>query len=348
MASRRASRKRVSVAAVAGDCFSNRFQGPVNGAESRKYNRPEAPLPLRFQGCRTASRRCRAMPSPALIREADGDVPPPVLMPGRHEFRPRMHFLFRFHAASRFRPLRGGEASSAGNGAMRGMRQRATPGRGGARSDGGERRLVVVESPAKARTIGQFLGDGYRVMATRGHVRDLPAKAGSVKPEEGFAMVYETGKGRGADARRDGEGAPPGRCPGAGDGSRPRGRGGREGRVISIGREYAAEHSGEGHAGMFEERRCVIGRLAVAGRAAARRGGRAPQRSFVSGGLSVGPVRSATPGPRRDAGSSQNPCGWFPRRARPRRTSPDSPRCTASGWTPARSIGAEAIEAVTA
>ena len=54
---------------------------------------------------------------------------------------------------------------------------------------------MVVESPAKARTIGQFLGDGYRVMATRGHVRDLPAKAGSVKPEDGFAMVYETGKG---------------------------------------------------------------------------------------------------------------------------------------------------------
>ena len=54
---------------------------------------------------------------------------------------------------------------------------------------------MVVESPAKARTIGQFLGGGDRVMATRGHVRDLPAKAGSVKPEEGFAMVYETGKG---------------------------------------------------------------------------------------------------------------------------------------------------------
>ena len=32
-------------------------------------------------------------------------------------------------------------------------------------------------------------------MATRGHVRDLPAKAGSVKPEDGFAMVYETGRG---------------------------------------------------------------------------------------------------------------------------------------------------------
>ena len=68
---------------------------------------------------------------------------------------------------------------------------------------------------------------------------------------------------------------------------------------------------------MFEERRCVIGRLAVAGRAAARPGGRAPQRSFVSRGLPVDPARSATPVPRRDADRSQNPCGWFPRRARP-------------------------------
>ena len=54
--------------------------------------------------------------------------------------------------------------------------------------------VVVVESPAKARTIGTWLGKGYRVMATRGHVRDLPSKAGSVKPDEDFAMVYETGK----------------------------------------------------------------------------------------------------------------------------------------------------------
>ena len=37
-----------------------------------------------------------------------------------------------------------------------------------------ERHLVVVESPAKARTLGRYLGDGYRVEATVGHVRDLP------------------------------------------------------------------------------------------------------------------------------------------------------------------------------
>ena len=56
------------------------------------------------------------------------------------------------------------------------------------------RLVVVVESPAKAKTIGAWLGPSCRVMATRGHVRDLPAKAGSVDPGDSFAMVYETGK----------------------------------------------------------------------------------------------------------------------------------------------------------
>ena len=76
----------------------------------------------------------------------------------------------------------------------------ARSGRRGAR-DGGSpktkrssRHVVVVESPVKARTIGGYLGRDYRVIATRGHVRDLPAKAGSVKPGDGFAIVYETGK----------------------------------------------------------------------------------------------------------------------------------------------------------
>ena len=59
---------------------------------------------------------------------------------------------------------------------------------------GGATHVVVVESPAKARTIRKYLGARYPVFATRGHVSDLPAKAGSVKPEDGFAMVYETGK----------------------------------------------------------------------------------------------------------------------------------------------------------
>ena len=65
---------------------------------------------------------------------------------------------------------------------------------GGRRTQRGGRYVVVVESPAKAKTIGAWLGPPYRVMATRGHVRDLPAKAGSVDPGDGFSMVYETGK----------------------------------------------------------------------------------------------------------------------------------------------------------
>src|ERR1700741_1805294 len=51
--------------------------------------------------------------------------------------------------------------------------------------------IVVVESPAKAKTINKYLGPGYEVLASFGHVRDLPAKDGSVDPEADFAMVWE-------------------------------------------------------------------------------------------------------------------------------------------------------------
>jgi DNA topoisomerase-1 len=51
--------------------------------------------------------------------------------------------------------------------------------------------LVIVESPAKAKTIEKYLGADYRVLASYGHVRDLPPKDGSVKPDEGFAMDWE-------------------------------------------------------------------------------------------------------------------------------------------------------------
>jgi DNA topoisomerase-1 len=53
-------------------------------------------------------------------------------------------------------------------------------------------KLVVVESPAKAKTIEKYLGTGYRVLASYGHVRDLPPKDGSVDPDDGFAMEWET------------------------------------------------------------------------------------------------------------------------------------------------------------
>ena len=51
--------------------------------------------------------------------------------------------------------------------------------------------VVVVESPAKAKTINKYLGSGYQVVASYGHVRDLPAKSGSVRPDESFAMDWE-------------------------------------------------------------------------------------------------------------------------------------------------------------
>ena len=51
--------------------------------------------------------------------------------------------------------------------------------------------LVIVESPAKAKTIEKYLGKDYRVLASYGHVRDLPARDGSVDPDAGFAMEWE-------------------------------------------------------------------------------------------------------------------------------------------------------------
>ena len=53
--------------------------------------------------------------------------------------------------------------------------------------------VVIVESPAKAKTINKYLGRGYKVLASYGHVRDLPAKDGSVRPDEQFAMSWEIG-----------------------------------------------------------------------------------------------------------------------------------------------------------
>ncbi|PJK31439.1 type I DNA topoisomerase [Minwuia thermotolerans] len=51
--------------------------------------------------------------------------------------------------------------------------------------------VVVVESPAKAKTINKYLGSNYKVLASFGHVRDLPSKDGSVLPEEDFSMTYQ-------------------------------------------------------------------------------------------------------------------------------------------------------------
>ncbi|KHS48312.1 type I DNA topoisomerase [Novosphingobium subterraneum] len=51
--------------------------------------------------------------------------------------------------------------------------------------------LVIVESPAKAKTIEKYLGPGFKVLASYGHIRDLPVKDGSVRPDEDFAMDWE-------------------------------------------------------------------------------------------------------------------------------------------------------------
>ena len=54
-------------------------------------------------------------------------------------------------------------------------------------------KIVIVESPAKAKTINKYLGSDYTVLASYGHIRDLPPKDGSVRPDEDFAMSWELG-----------------------------------------------------------------------------------------------------------------------------------------------------------
>ena len=53
-------------------------------------------------------------------------------------------------------------------------------------------KVVVVESPAKAKTINKYLGDDYHVLASYGHIRDLPPKDGSVNPDDDFLMLWQT------------------------------------------------------------------------------------------------------------------------------------------------------------
>ena len=56
-----------------------------------------------------------------------------------------------------------------------------------------QKNLIIVESPAKAKTLSKFLGPGYSVKSTFGHIRDLPKKGLGVDKEHGFKPTYEIG-----------------------------------------------------------------------------------------------------------------------------------------------------------
>ncbi len=65
--------------------------------------------------------------------------------------------------------------------------------------------VVIVESPTKATTINKYLGSDYKVLASYGHVRDLPPKDGSVRPDEDFAMDWIVTEGSEKNLRAIGQ-----------------------------------------------------------------------------------------------------------------------------------------------
>ncbi|HEV8453525.1 MAG TPA: toprim domain-containing protein, partial [Gemmatimonadales bacterium] len=100
------------------------------------------------------------------------------------------------------RPKRTVKAPKKIAGASRSVKRAKTrsggPGADGAGPGGRSRRpaLVIVESPTKAKTIGKYLGSGYDVRATVGHLRDLPTRELGVDVDNGFEPKYVTIKGK--------------------------------------------------------------------------------------------------------------------------------------------------------
>src|SRR5687767_1667451 len=86
-------------------------------------------------------------------------------------------------------------AASAARGRRKAAIESPDDGDDGAPPVGG-RSLVIVESPAKAKTIGKYLGRGYQVKATVGHVRDLPEKKLGIDIDNGFEPEYVTIAGK--------------------------------------------------------------------------------------------------------------------------------------------------------
>ena len=168
--------------------------------------------------------------------------------------------------------------------------------------------VVVVESPAKAKTINRYLGGGYTVLASFGHVRDLPPKDGSVRPDQDFAMDWES------DARGDKQvGAIAKALKGAKTlvsrhrpGSRGRGdflaRAGHAG-----GQERAEGRRGPPHQLQRDhpQRRPLRHRPSARTRSAADRGLHGPPRAGLSGGVHAvaGAVAQAARQPQRRPGA---------------------------------------------
>jgi DNA topoisomerase I len=95
------------------------------------------------------------------------------------------------------KPVKGAKAASAAKAPAKGRAAKgsAKPARPSARGGGKGLALVIVESPTKAKTIGKYLGSGYDVKATIGHLRDLPTRELGVDVERGFEPKYVTIKG---------------------------------------------------------------------------------------------------------------------------------------------------------